>query len=354
MLIFWSVINKVQTGQVKTENIPKNAYYVQNKPEKELSNTSDTIIKKTPLTGARITLSKLVNDVFVYAPKGMKGSRNSNFYEFLSLGLIPNIVGSATLIALFNAANKGFKMPDRAFAAIPGRKMAFGVVFYALGKWLGTKFLNKGVHLKTGIDPEMPYKKFVTELPENTGDKALTRIEYHKVFESTDFPRFDLINKMGEKKGNRNLWWDKIARKMGFKDPLNCPEQTVQEKVREVITKLSSARSISSFIWAALGVALAAQEPFERKIKMPISGTMSQRLTGFGRNFATTLKDSFLDLYNGNNKKFTTASKIVGRTLIFGAAASTILGIYNATRGFKIANNQPDTQIDLNKKYEVL
>ncbi len=343
----------MQTGKVNSANIPKNAYYASGDAHKKLSSTSDRIIKKTPLTGARIVADKLVNSLFIYAPKGMQGSRNSNFYEFLSMGLIPNITGSAMLIALFNAANKNFKSPDRAFASISGRKMAYGVVFYAIGKWLGSKLINKGVQLKTGVDLEMPYKKVVTELPDHPGDKDLTRIEYHRVFESADFPRFDLINKMGEQQGNRHLWWDKIAKKMGFKDPLNSPEQTVQEKVKEVVVKSSSAKSISSFIWAALGVALAAQEPFERKISIPISGTRKEKALSLAKQFATTLGNSFVDLYNGNNLKFTYGSKIVGRTIIFGALASTILGIYNATRGFRVADNQPDTQINLKKEYEV-
>ena len=343
----------MQTGKVNSANIPKNAYYASGDAHKKLSSTSDRIIKKTPLTGARIVADKLVNSLFIYAPKGMQGSRNSNFYEFLSMGLIPNITGSAMLIALFNAANKNFKSPDRAFASISGRKMAYGVVFYAIGKWLGSKLINKGVQLKTGVDLEMPYKKVDTELPDHPGDTDLTRIEYHRVFESADFPRFDLINKMGEQQGNRHLWWDKIAKKMGFKDPLNSPEQTVQEKVKEVVVKSSSAKSISSFIWAALGVALAAQEPFERKISIPISGTRKEKALSLAKQFATTLGNSFVDLYNGNNLKFTYGSKIVGRTIIFGALASTILGIYNATRGFRVADNQPDTQINLKKEYEV-
>lgn len=344
----------MQTSQNNlANNIPQNAYYAQTEARKKLSSTSDEIIKKTPLTGARIVADKFVNDIFVYAPKGMKGSRNAYFYEFLSLGLIPNVVGSGMLIALFNAANKHYRMPDQHFAGMSGRKMAFGVVFYAIGKWLGSKLINKGVEARTGVDLEMPYRKVVTELPDYPGDKDVTSIEYHRVFESADFPRWDLINKMGEKKGNRWIWYDKIAKKMGFKEPLNSPDQTVQEKVKEVIVKSSAAKSISSFIWAGLGVALAAQAPFEEKIVMPEVAKRSEKIGIYVRNFAVTLKDSFMDLYNGNNFKFTRGAKIVGRTLIFGALASTILGIANATRGFKVAKNQPDTQIDVNKEYEV-
>ena len=350
---FWSSKTKVQTAQVNSANIPKNAYYASDEAHKKLSSTSDKIIKKTPITGARIVADKLVNSLFIYAPKGMAGSRNSNFYEFLSMGLIPNITGSAMLIAIFNLANKHYNTQDRFFASMSGRKMAYGVIFYAISKWLGSKLINKGVQLKTGVDLEMPYKKVVTELPDYPGDKDLTRIEYHRVFESSDFPRFDLINKMGEQKGNRNLWWDKIAKRMGFKEPLNSPEQTVQEKVREVNVKASSAKSISSFFWAVLGVALAAQEPFEKKISLPVNGTTKEKISEFVKQFGTTVKNSFMDLYNGNNFKFTYGAKIVGRTIIFAALGSTIIGTLNAIRGFKVAKNQPDTQIDIKKEYEV-
>lgn len=348
---FWSHMTTVQAGQNQSVKIPQNAYYVQ-KDSHGKASSSDQIIKKTPLMGAKIVADKLVKDVFTYAPKGLEGSRNSNFYEFLSLGLVPNIVGSAMLISLFNAANSSFASPARHFAGLNGRKMGAGVIMYAIGKWLGSKLINKGVGLKTGVDLEMPYKKVVTELAETPGDKDLTAIEYHRVFESADFPRWDLINKQGEAQGNRYAWYDKIAKRMGFKEPLNSPDQVVQPKVKETIIKAGAAKSISSFIYAALGVALAAQVPFEQKISVP-KGDIITKTKVLGRHMASTLKNSFVDLYTGRNWQFTHGSKIVGRTLIFGALASTILGVMNATRGFKVAKNQPDTQIDLKKEYEV-
>lgn len=344
-------MNKVQSVQ-SPQNIPQDGYYVPEEGSHKSASSNDQIIKKTPLIGARIVADKLVKDVFTYAPKGLQGSRNSNFYEFLSLGLVPNLVGSGMLIALFNAANKGFSMPAKSFASISGRKMGFGVALYAVGKWLGSKLINKGVQLKTGVDLEMPYKKVVTELPDGKNDKNLTAIEYHRVFESADFPRWDLINKQGEQQGNRYVWYDKIAKRMGFDEPLNSPDQIVQPKVKETVIKASAAKSISSFIWAALGVALAAQAPFEKKFSVA-SGDIMTKAKSMGRNMALTLKNSFVDLYTGRNFGFTHGSKIVGKALIFGAAASTILGVINATRGFKVAKDQPDTQIDLNKEYEV-
>ena len=184
----------MQVDTAKLESIPKNSYLV---VHKDLDN-EDHIIKKRPTTGARIVADKFVNDVFSYAPKGMTGSKNSNFYEFLSLGLIPNLVGSASLILISNALNNKFGGRDSLFANMNGRKMAAGVVLYAAGKWLGNKIINKGVKATTGVDMEMPYKKIVHELPDYKGDPDTTSVEFHRVFESTDFPRWDLINKQAK------------------------------------------------------------------------------------------------------------------------------------------------------------
>ena len=234
----------MQVDTAKLESIPKNSYLV---VHKDLDN-EDHIIKKRPTTGARIVADKFVNDVFSYAPKGMTGSKNSNFYEFLSLGLIPNLVGSASLILISNALNNKFGGRDSLFANMNGRKMAAGVVLYAAGKWLGNKIINKGVKATTGVDMEMPYKKIVHELPDYKGDPDTTSVEFHRVFESTDFPRWDLINKQGEHNNNRYEYYDKMAKKMGYTQELNASDQVVQPKIKEVLVKSTAAKSISSFV----------------------------------------------------------------------------------------------------------
>lgn len=91
--------------------------------------SEDKIIKKTPLTGARIMADKIAKDIFVYAPKGMQGSKNSNFYEYLSLGIIPYIVGSAMLIATSVAAKKFFNPNDAKASGMMGKNIAIGSYF---------------------------------------------------------------------------------------------------------------------------------------------------------------------------------------------------------------------------------
>ena len=327
----------MQVDTAKLENIPKNSYLV---VHKDLDN-EDHIIKKRPTTGARIVADKFVNDVFSYAPKGMTGSKNSNFYEFLSLGLIPNLVGSATLILLSNALNNKFGGRDSMFANMNGRKMAAGVVLYAAGKWIGNKIINSGVKATTGVDMEMPYKKIVHELPDYKGDTDTTSVEFHRVFESVDFPRWDLINKQGEHNNNRYEYYDKMAKKMGYSEELNASDQVVQPKIKEVLVKSTAAKSISSFVWAALGVAIAAQKPFEEFMSFKHKPTFTQAVKELPRQIAVTMRDSVKSL----------AKTKMGKGLMIGAAATSILGIWNASKNFKAPKENKQSTVDYNKQY---
>lgn len=326
--------------------------YIAQKKNPHLAN-EDHIIKKTPLLGARVTIDKLKNNIFYYAPKGMSGSVNSNFYEYLSMGLIPYITGSATLIALFNAANKLYAHQDKVAAKFPGAQMGAGVVLYAVGKWLGNKLINKGVHAQTGIDMDMPYKKIVNELPSYPGDKNTTVEELHRVYESVDFPRWDLLNKMGEEKGNRYEYYDKIAKKMGYKEQLNSPDQEVQPKIKEVVTKAVAAKSISSFLWAATGVALAAQKPFGYILNYDNKAmSLAGKLAAFPKKLGSALVESAKTLFTGENLEGIMGKKagIIGKTLIFATLASTAFGIINACAGFKAKKTNGKVVIDPKKE----
>ena len=329
----------MQVDATKLENIPKNSYLV---VHKDLDN-EDHIIKKRPTTGARIVADKFVNDVFSYAPKGMTGSKNSNFYEFLSLGLIPNLIGSVSLVLISNALNNKFGGRDSMFANMNGRKMAAGVVLYAAGKWLGNKIINKGVKATTGVDMEMPYKKVVHELPDYKGDTDTTSVEFHRVFESVDFPRWDLINKQGEHNNNRYEYYDKAAEKMGYEKQLNSPDQTTIPKIKEVQVKSTAAKAISPYLWAALGVAIASQDAFGNIFAKSSTDNSSflKRIKSTAINAGKTMKDSVKSL----------AKTKMGKFLIGAAVLSSAFGIVNSTSGFKKEKENKDSSVDYNSKY---
>ena len=327
----------MQVDAATIESIPKNSYLV---VQKDLDN-EDHIIEKHPTTGIRITADKLVKDIFSYTGKGMTGSKNSNFYEFLSLGLVPNLTGSVMLILLTNALNNKYGGRDSMFANMNGRKMAAGVVMYAIGKWIGNKLINKGVEATTGIDMEMPYKKIVHELPDYPGDTDTTSVEFHRVFESTDFPRWDLINKQGEHNNNRYEYYDKIANKMGYSEELNAPDQVVQPKIKEVLVKSTSAKALSSFVWAALGVAIAGQKPFEEFMNFKQKPTFTQAVKELPRQTGKALKESIKSL----------SKTKMGKGLMIAAGASTVLSVWNAARTFKAPKENKKSTVDYSERY---
>lgn len=342
--------------------IPQNTYYVPRHSDgKKLSHSEDVIIKKSPTTGLKVGMHKLKNDVFTYIPKGMKGSVNSNFYEFLSTGMVPYIIGSGTLIALSAGANSFFNTQSKHAAGIKAGNVAAGVVLYGLGKWLGSKALNKLTHKSTGIDLEMPYKKIVTELPETPNGKEMVREEFHRVFESKDFFRNDLLLKDGEAKGNRYAFYDEITKKMGYPTRLNAPDQVVNEKIKETIVKATVGKSISSYLWAAAGVALAAQESFGtfklfgKNVKLPKDFQGNKALThikNFGVNIGSTFKSAAKELWNGSKTGNARGTGIVGKALILGALASTVISWLNVAFSFDSNKARGKSEVDFRKDYE--
>ena len=276
----------------------------------------------------------------------MQGSKNSNFYEYLSLGIVPYITGSAMMIATSLAATKFFNPNDAKASGMMGKGVAMGVLLYAAMKWAANKVMNKGTQLITGVDMDMPYKKVINELPENGREKVVT--EFHRVFESVDFPRWDLINKQGEENGNRYEFYDKIAEdKLGCEEPLNAPDQVVQPLIKQALTKAMAARSIASFLWAAVGVSIAAQKPFSEFLGFNFKSGVWNTLKHLPMNFINAFAKSAQQLWKGSTAK----SGIVGKGLIIAAGAATVLGLLNVKRGYKIDKKQSETKIDYKKDY---
>ena len=175
--------------------------------------------KNHPLsTGLMIQGNKLKNAFTVYPYKGMIGSKNSNFYEFLTMGIMPYLIGSGMMAAVFGAASRFFDTPDAISAGKTAKKAALGVIFYGIFKTLSKKFIETPLNLKYGIDVNVPYRKKIDELPEERNKGSLVSYEYHKAYESVDFPYWSLFsdNKaFGEK---RNSYFESVGRKMGFSD----------------------------------------------------------------------------------------------------------------------------------------
>ncbi len=346
------------------------------------------IIKNTPVvTDLKIGTDKFLKAATTYTKKGLKGTPNSNFYEYLAMGAIPFVCGSATLVALYNVFKKTGSIRNMD-AAGAGNKMFAAVALYALGKLFGSKLTEFGTKAVTGIDMSMPYKADITEVPDFAGDKDLKAEEFHRVFESVDFPRWDLLEKQGAKNGNRYAYYDEMAEKMGYDEKLAAPDQEVQPKIKEAITKARASANISKYLWAAIGVAIGNQDAFYsfRKNKTGLFGAISQSITclrnsksmkgdagkqiksiwgKFAKDLPSfipdtwrTLKQATKEFYSGkgafelrgNTYKYGKLGKIAAIGLTALAAGTTIFGIVNAKIGFKKSKDSKVQTVDKNSK----
>jgi len=329
------------------------------------------ILPNTPKTQLLRGYHKITNAFTEYPAKGLTGDKKATFYEFLQMGTVPYILGSLTFMGLFNGLRGKFPNFNNKGAANLGNKMALGVLFYGLASSISKSFVSKPVKWATGIDTEMPYQRTSYRVPESANDTNLTQIEQHKVFESCDFPRFDLLyNKDPEK---RNEYYDKIAKKNGLGKNLEASDAEVKPLIRDVISRSSTAKSLSSYIWGAAGVALATQpswtnffnalsknswvkfKPLPDKSKLINAtdkainiGSNLWRITkSFGRNFVKATKE----LYHGPEAA-TGFSKHAGKLLLATAIGMSVFGTVNTILGAK-SSSERKFVIDDKKKVTV-
>lgn len=327
--------NRQAANNTPSQGWNENGYYSSAKVTKEHELNSDHLIPNNPITKTKAGLHKLSNAFSVYPSKGLSGNENANFYEFLSMGTIPYIVGSVGLISVFNSASKNFMPASTKEAGKLGKKLGVGVAFYALGKALGQKSVNEPIRAVTGIDLDQPYVKVVSELPPNGTEKGKVRKEYHKVFESVDFPRWDLMYKEGNKVGNRNEYFDKLAERNGM-GPFHSSDQEMKPKVKEMAIKAKTWKTIVGYLWAATAVGLAAQSPWEELFvnKGYKEKNVFKQTGNITKKFFNRLGRSFKEMWQGGVKKSKGAG-IVGKTLLIASVAGSLVGTIASTSGFK-------------------
>lgn len=313
----------------KTEQIPFNS---QNpREEKPSPYDKDTLLKNNFSNRMRIGIDKFAKAFTIYPARGMKGSTNSNFYEYLTMGSnVPSIIGSIILITIFNSY-KNYAQSDKIGAAKIGNKMALGVIFYSLFKSLSKSLITYPVKMKTGIDTEIPYAKVNYQLQEKPGDYDLTSIEYHKIGESVDFTRWDLLYGDANKNESPNFRYDKIAKKNGLGENLTDSDQEVKPIYKEVLVKSALAKSFASYMWAATGVALAFQDCWQDYFNVATLKIWKPREFFHSiKIFARSFVKSISSLYKGPETAASKFSKYSGKALIGVTILSTLAGMFNA------------------------
>lgn len=317
----------------------------------KLPYAKDTLLENNFQTRARINFDKLSNALTLYPAKGLKGNRNANFYEFLTMGTVPYLVGSGMLMAVFNSANKYFAPFAKSKASALGKKMALGVLFYGVLKDVTKSFVTKPVKWLTGIDTEVPYAKVNYELPDHINDTDITSIEYHKVFESKDFPRWDLLYKSEAKGEVRNEYFDGIAKKIGLGENLRDSDQETKPIIRKIAVKTDFAKTLSSYFWAATGVAYAFQAPWEDYLnKFTLKFWKGKEFAHSLKVFKDSAIKSAKDFINGP-KHATGIDKHIGKIMLGVSALSSVIGVINSVSVKK--QSASTNYVDKDRKYVV-
>ena len=338
--------------QRKAVSINSPYHYDEERAKKEQLKESELLTNDLK-TNKEIIKHKVTNSLIVYPVKGFKGDRNSNFYEYLTMGMFPYITGGLTLIALFNGITKKLRPDEAKNAKKFGLAAAMGVVLYAVAKAVSNKFVSAPVKLKTGIDMDLPCRNVVDlisttpeqynaeqerqKLLKEAGLPDEKSFEYHKVFESVDYPRFDLLYKDKREDTNRNLNYDIIAEKNGFGTNLPDSAQEVKPFIKEVVTKARTTQNISQYLWAAVGVGLGVQDSWSKLFALKNfkkgDKTYFECVKSIGKTVKDSLKDICKEFYNGGAKgQQIRGAKIAGRTILGLAILSTVAGTINAIR----------------------
>lgn len=224
---------------------------VMKKPEKD---EESEILPNTVNTRVLQKYDKTLNAILEYPVKGLKGDVNSDFYEFLSMGIVPYLIGSAMFMTMFNLLNKHLSPK----ASLFGKKMGLGVILYGLGKSLTGDLVTRPVHWFTGVDIELPYKNIYCTLPTKPGAEADVdhKHQQRKVYDSIEFFRKDLIKKHPD---YGIAYYDKIAKKIGLGENLNDSVTETTPIIQSIVASTKTAKSLSTYAWAGVGVGLAAQ-----------------------------------------------------------------------------------------------
>jgi len=213
----------------------------------------------------------------------------------------------------------------------------------------------------------MPYENIVYPLPKEPGEQANIEVQHQqrKVFDSKEFYRKDLL---------KQEYFDNVAKILGLGEDLNDSRTEVSPIIQNIVATSNTAKSLSSYSWAAVGVGLAVQEPWtdffdsiakrNHYVAKPREGFLSKmegKVRTFWGNVAESSKvfvksfgRSIKSMWNGN-PAYKGFMRHAGKGLIgFAALLTTVLTANTITRAKNLAKNNNIETIDKTKESTVI
>ena len=329
--------NSVKSGAIKNFKADNES------KQKEVKNLDyynhikdDELVENNNLkTRVGINIKKTLDIPFLHFPRGLGGAPGFTFFEFLQTAKFPFYVGGPILAALFYAGVKSDNLNSMSAAKKIAKHMALGVGLYYVGSALAKFVVNKVVKASKGVDLNQPYAKAVPGEVNQTG-MFKKSVEFHKVPESADFTRFDLLyNKEASTPEEINKRYLELAPKYGIKANANDVDSTLKPLMKKTIIMSRAWQYALTAFYVVLGIGMANQkawekgspEGFKKLLKNGIFGK-SQPMKNRLHNAKLAVYDymlkpfgeSFVEFWKGRNK----ATSIAGKTTIIAAGAATL------------------------------
>lgn len=299
------------------------------------------ILPSDSFTKAKVELKK-IGKLPGYVYRGFKGDPDANFYEYLSMSNIPYLIGGPMLAGVFAFGITKTGTQQRAAAVSRTKQIAAGVALYYLGVELAKKAVDIPVKLFRGVDLNHPYENVVSGKADSRTGHSPKKIEYHKVPESVDFTRWDLLYNITTDKHGRNVnkEFDRLAGKFGVDKKLSDSDSLLKEKMKALIVSATACKYMLAAPFVVLGVALSGQQKDGNPIWDDLGkGFKTQIKTVFGKkskvsmsrrwqavkeivsgNVVSPMKESFKSLWGRDG-----ASNKLGKAIIITAAVAPIL-----------------------------
>ena len=307
---------------IKEVRLSDNSINFQANSKKETPQDEESkILPNTLKTRITQKYDKTTSAIIEYPAKGLRGDVNSDFYEFLAMGIIPYLIGSGMFIAMFNLLHKHLTPK----AALLGKKMGLGVLLYGVGKTLSNDLVTRPVAWTTGVDVEMPYRNVYYPLPTKPGAAAeiIPQHQQRKVYDSIEFFRKDLLAK-DPKYGT--AYYDNVAKKIGLGDNLNDSVTETTPIIQSIVASTKTAKSLSSYAWAGVGVGIAMQNCWADFFKA--FSDRPKYIKKEGEGFFSKMGGKIVN----TSKNAYNLTKTFGKT--FGKACKTFWKGENGTSGF--------------------
>lgn len=327
----------LETSDAKNaDEASKVSFSANPKKETEEEIKVDTILDATLKNKTKAKI-ETIKSIPSYISRGLGGDPNSNFHEFMQVSKIPYFLGGPVIIATVLAGKSLLDMKANKSAKFNAKGMALGCALYYIMAGLAKKCIDVPVKLFRDVDLNHPYVDVVYNNPEDKDGKCSKKYEYHNIYESSKFIRWDLMyDKTAKENKDINSKYNAIAQRMRMSENMNDSDSEVKPRLMSLIKQARAWKYIIGAFAVMFGVGLANQQAIKEefctgtfdKIKRNIlhksfKPDFKHSLTSLKTKVINPIKNSFISLWKGNESS--KASRVLGKFAIIGFLASVLI-----------------------------